>query len=158
MHLPQVGEGRLNRSGSCAGLMFRAPEGGPIEDGTIRKRIWYPGIEVARTCGAVPATDAQSSSLAGECNGEVCDDLTHRIRRFPPRIMRHTAASRLVQDGVPLYGVQILLGHEKYATTQQYAHLRPDAHDKVRASWKRRRDARVTHEERQSGRSDDAAA
>src|SRR5258708_36738103 len=28
------------------------------------------------------------------------------IRKFPPRIMRHTAASGLVQDGMPLYDVQ----------------------------------------------------
>ena len=39
------------------------------------------------------------------------------IRRFPPRIMRHTAASWLVIDGVPLYDVQALLGHESYRTT-----------------------------------------
>jgi integrase len=68
------------------------------------------------------------------------------IRQFPPRIMRHTAASRLVQDGVPLYGVQVLLGHESYETTQRYAHLAPDAHDKVLASWNRRPGAPVAHE------------
>jgi site-specific recombinase XerD len=45
--------------------------------------------------------------------------------------MRHTAASWLVQDGVPLYDVQQLLRHEDYATTQRYAHLAPDAHGKV---------------------------
>ena len=43
------------------------------------------------------------------------------VRRFASRIMRHTAASWLVQDGVPLYDVQALLGHEDYATTQRYA-------------------------------------
>jgi site-specific recombinase XerD len=47
----------------------------------------------------------------------------HMIRRFPPWIMRHTAASWLVQDSVPLYDVQALLGHKDYATTQRYAHL-----------------------------------
>ena len=67
------------------------------------------------------------------------------IRRFPPRIMRHTAASWLVLDGVPLYDVQALLGHEDYATTQRYAHLAPGAHGKVIDSWARRLDARVTH-------------
>ena len=32
---------------------------------------------------------------------------------------------RLVQDGVPLYDVQALLGRESYETTQRYAHLAP---------------------------------
>jgi integrase len=68
------------------------------------------------------------------------------VRRFPPRVMRHTAASWLVQDGVPLSDVQALLGHESYSTTERYAHLAPDAHDKVLDSWARRSlDAPVTH-------------
>jgi site-specific recombinase XerD len=64
--------------------------------------------------------------------------------------MRHTAASWLVQDGVPLYDVQALLGHESFATTQRYAHLAPDAHGKVLESWARRQDASVTHERKGS--------
>ena len=105
-------------------LVFTAPEGGPILDDTFRYRVWYPAVEDARLC----TTD---------CRG-VCEDQAHRIRRFPPRIMRHTAASWLVQDGVTLYEVQALLGHEDYATTQRYAHLRPDAHEAVRDAWARR--------------------
>jgi integrase len=97
-------------------LVFTAPQGGPVTDGHFRNRVWYPAIEEAG------------------------------VRRFPPRIMRHTAASWLVQDGVPLYDVQALLGHEDYATTQRYAHLAPDAHSKVLESWARRPDARLTHE------------
>ncbi len=42
--------------------------------------------------------------------------------------------------GVPLYDVKALLGHVDYATTQRYAHLAPDAHDKVIESWTRRAD------------------
>jgi integrase len=101
-------------------IVFTAPEGGPVTDGHFRNRVWYPAVE-----------------LAG-------------VRRFPPRIMRHTAASWLVQDGVPLYDVQALLGHEDYATTQRYAHLAPDAHNKVVESWSRRLDAPVTHEARKA--------
>ena len=56
--------------------------------------------------------------------------------------MRHTAASWLVQDGVPLYDVQALVGHEDYATTQRYARLRPGAHGRVLESWARRHDPR----------------
>ena len=93
---------------------------GPVSDGHFRTRVWYPAIKAAG------------------------------IRRFPPRIMRHTAASWLVQDGVPLYDVQQLLGHEDYATTQRYAHLAPDAHTKVLESWSRRLDARVTHERKEA--------
>ena len=100
-------------------LVFTAPEGGPVDDGNFRDRIWYP-----------------AAAAAG-------------IRRFPPRIMRHTATSWLVIDGVPLYDVQALLGHESYRTTERYAHLAPDAHDKVVQSWARRRDASVTHERKQ---------
>jgi integrase len=101
-------------------LVFTAPEGGPVTDGHFRNRVWYPAVTAAG------------------------------IRRFPPRIMRHTAASWLVQDGVPLYDVQELLGHEDHATTQRYAHLAPGAHSKVIESWKRSRDARLTHETKEA--------
>jgi integrase len=89
-------------------MVFTTSEGGPLDDVNFRNRVWYPAIAKAS------------------------------IRRFPPRIMRHTAASWLVQDGVPLYDVQALLGHESFATTQRYAHLAPDAHSRVMESWSRR--------------------
>ncbi len=101
-------------------LVFTAPGGGPVNDGHFAIRAWKPAVAAAG------------------------------IRRFPPRIMRHTAASWLVQDGVPLYDVQALLGHEDYATTQRYAHLAPGAHSKVMESWSRRLDAPVTHERKGS--------
>jgi integrase len=100
-------------------IVFTAPHGGPVTDEHFRNRVWYPAIAAAG------------------------------IRRFPPRIMRHTAASWLVQDGVPLYDVQQLLGHEDYATTQRYAHLAPDAHGKVIDSWARRSGAPVAHGHRE---------
>jgi integrase len=109
-------------------LVFTASEGGPVTDEHFRNRVWYPAVEAAG------------------------------VRRFAPRIMRHTAASWLVQDGVPLYDVQALLGHEDHATTQRYAHLAPDAHGKVIESWNRRPlgalDARMTHERGKAGPSE----
>jgi integrase len=47
-------------------LVFTSPVGGPVTDGHFRNRVWYPAVEAAG------------------------------IRRFPPRVMRHTAASWLV--------------------------------------------------------------
>ncbi len=40
--------------------------------------------------------------------------------------LRHTAASLMVQAGVPLFEVQQILGHSTPAMTQRYAHLRPE--------------------------------
>lgn len=60
------------------------------------------------------------------------------VKYRPPHTCRHTAASWLVQDGVPLYHVQEFMGHESYATTQRYAHLAPDSHDRIEASWANR--------------------
>lgn len=102
-------------------LVFTAPGGGPVDDGNFRDRIWYPAIAAAG------------------------------IRRLPPRIMRHTAASWLVQDGVPLYDVQALLGHESFSTTQRYAHLAPDAHTRVLESWARRRAGILTDTNEEGG-------
>jgi len=101
--------------------VITAPKGGMVDDSDFRLRIWYPAIEKAG------------------------------VRRLPPRAMRHTAASWLVMDGVDLYRVQALLGHESYATTQKYAHLAPDAHDKVLESWRRTGDARSGNTKQASG-------
>ena len=99
----------------------------------------------------VPSAASTDGDCApGKCGKEACDDPAHHIRRFAPRVMRHTAASWLVRDGVPLYDVQALLGHEDYATTQRYAHLAPDAHDKVIESWARRRGAPATHKRKEA--------
>lgn len=117
------GMSRLMQGRPRDSLVFTSPGGGPVDDSRFRERVWVPAVEAAG------------------------------VRRFPPRIMRHTAASWLVQDGVPLYDVQALLGHESFRTTQRYAHLAPDAHDRVRAAWERRGsgarrmgDAWVTHD------------
>jgi site-specific recombinase XerD len=95
------------------GLVFTASEGGPVSDANFRNRVWYPAIRAAM------------------------------VRTFSPHVTRYTAASWLVQDGVPLYDVQALHGHESFATTQRYAHLTPDAHNRVIESWARRGDGRA---------------
>lgn len=94
--------------GPCPSIVFGTEAGMPMDDGNFRDRIWNPAVRKAG------------------------------IRRLPPKYMRHTAASWLVQDGVSLLEVQEVLGHEDPRTTQRYAHLAPGAHIGVRASWERR--------------------
>ena len=40
--------------------------------------------------------------------------------------LRHSFASALVNEGIPIYDVQHLLGHKSVKTTQRYAHLEVD--------------------------------
>lgn len=40
--------------------------------------------------------------------------------------LRHTFASFLIRQGIPLYHVSQLLGHSDIRITQRYAHLAPD--------------------------------
>lgn len=91
----------------------------PTVSGANWRVVWYQAIDAAIEAGAgVPRLDVH------DC--------------------RHTAASWLVQQGVPLYDVQALLGHASYQTTQRYAHLAPDAHSAVEDAWAKI----LTHQQR----------
>ena len=64
----------------------------------------------------------------GEARGHATKGIRSAIERaaianFTVHDIRHTAASRLIQNGMSLYEVSKILGHVDVQTTQRYAHL-----------------------------------
>lgn len=60
-----------------------------------------------------------------------------------PHILRHTCASRIVQDGHSLKLAQLQLGHKNASMTERYSHLAPDALLQVLATLEKRGKAGV---------------
>lgn len=48
-------------------------------------------------------------------------------RRVTPHMLRHTAATLLIETGVDIRIVQRLLGHSSIATTEIYTHVSDEA-------------------------------
>jgi len=87
-------------------FVFTAVQGGPIDQANFYERYWTPAVKRA---GIDPTTS--------------------------PHDLRHTGASWLIADGVPLTFIQRRLGHESIQTTSDtYGHLLPDAHTRMAAS------------------------
>ena len=59
------------------------------------------------------------------------EGITDRRLKLVFHSLRHTFASWLVQDGVPLFTVSRLLGHSTFEMTMRYSHLAPDNFQQV---------------------------
>jgi integrase len=56
---------------------------------------------------------------------EAREDVGLRNKEFVPHGLRHMVTTTLLKSGVPLKGVQTIVGHENASTTQIYEHLLP---------------------------------
>lgn len=97
--------GLRHTAGRCTGdLVFRGPRGAAIQSAAWGVGPW-----------------ARSLKLAG---------IEDRVR---PHDLRHTYASWLIQDGVPLADIAPVMGHSDIEMSRRYAHLSDeDSHAKVR--------------------------
>ncbi|MVO86639.1 tyrosine-type recombinase/integrase [Streptomyces sp. p1417] len=87
-----------------AGLVFTAPEGGPLRYSNFRSRFFDPAVKAAGL-GDLGVT---------------------------PHKLRHTAASLAIAAGADVKVVQLMLGHKSAAMTLDiYGHLWPDRLDEV---------------------------
>jgi integrase len=110
----------------------RSPKTGtfPTLSGANWRGVWYAAI------------DAANEKIREQNRNLPEGRRLAPVPRYDPHDCRHTAASWLVQAGVPLYNVQALLRHASFVTTQRYAHLAPDRNDAIAAGWaKARQDA-----------------
>jgi integrase len=94
---------------------FPAPRGGRLDQSNFLKTVWHPALARA---GIEP------------------------VRAY---VTRHTFASWMVQDGVPLWDIAQALGHSSLEFVNRYAFLAPDAHDSIRAAFAKRRDPQAPH-------------
>ncbi len=96
------------------GLVVRARQGnGPLGEKRLRGR-WEKAFPLA----------SESRKKVGK--DEIAPARLHDLR--------HTYASWLVQDGVSIYALKELLGHQSVVTTQRYSHLAKSQWDDVRSA------------------------
>ncbi|MEV6445587.1 site-specific integrase [Amycolatopsis sp. NPDC051716] len=102
--------GITHRIGECRGdILFRGGRGAPLKSNDWGKTIWKRALDLAGIEG--------------------------RVR---PHDMRHTYASWLIQEGVPLTEIARVMGHSDTEVTRRYAHLSDAGFDTVREALERR--------------------
>ncbi|MEO3923876.1 tyrosine-type recombinase/integrase [Micromonosporaceae bacterium B7E4] len=130
-------------------LVFADRDGGPLRRSNFRRRIWLPSLVRAGLLGQVvnlgprrwravwPDPDGmdQSAEFTTERAAvtHVAKEATGGLRFHD---LRHSYATWLVTDGVPINLVQRVMGHEQASTTlNRYTHTPDDYADRVRRTF-----------------------
>jgi integrase len=127
--------------GKAAGeLVFVQRRGGMLNHRNFWTRTWKPSIVRAQQCPTHRHQLEAAGCKCGTATPARCQVHAAGVRPAPcgcagtllqtPRLhdLRHTHASWLLANGVPIHVVQARLGHESIQTTvDTYGHLLPDA-------------------------------
>ncbi|QWY84613.1 tyrosine integrase [Microbacterium phage Footloose] len=105
----------MGAPGEADAFVFPNQTGGHLWHGPFNTRVWTPAVQKAM-------------------DADLCAELGLTPIKRAPTIhdMRHTHASWLIAQGIPLPYIQARLGHESITTTvNTYGHLVADAHDQM---------------------------
>lgn len=128
------------------GLVFVSGRGSVLHRGTFRARVWRPSLVRAGLLGGVVEVDAGTfrATWVDRTGAELSKEFTahgqaveHVARHTAGGLrfhdLRHSYATWLVSDGVPVNDVQRVMGHEHASTTlDRYTHASRDHDDRVR--------------------------
>lgn len=89
----------------------------PASDHFFCTVIWSPGIASGNTVGS-PLTGEQISNLL-KCRAAAVG----LDRRVWLHLLRHSAATNWLRNGLNIEQVRLLLGHSRITTTQRYLHV-----------------------------------
>lgn len=105
----------MGAPGESDAFVFTGVQGGHLWHGAFMARAWLPALK--------KAMDADECAKYG----------LEPLKRTPTiHGLRHTHASWLIAQGIPLPYIQARLGHESITTTvNTYGHLVADAHDQM---------------------------
>lgn len=141
--LPILREHTRRYPAGRGGLIFTNTAGGPISRTSFRSRIWRPSLVRAGLLGVViPVGDRfegrwtdqdglpQAARFATH-NQAVTHVARHATGAVTFHGLRHSYATWLVDDGVPINMVQKVLGHEKSSTTLDLYTRKTSNHDRI---------------------------
>jgi hypothetical protein len=126
------------------GLVFTNEAGKPLRRTLFRSRVWKPSLVRAGLLGKVvelgpKAFQAEWTDKGGHDHCQQCRSYAAAVKVVAHGAadgitfhdLRHSYATWLVDDGVPINMAQKVLGHENASTTLQLYTRRTTDHDRI---------------------------